>query len=101
MGTAQEKAVRTERFKHKQALLQQYTAVSGYIKKQIIHSVEPVLLYPIKGHLMGFGQVMSLETTNNILRAYRVINEIKIEENCVCMMGVYQKAKPLAQIIEK
>ena len=48
MDTVQEKALRTDIFQQNQLLFCGYTAINGYIKKQIITSVEEVFLSPIK-----------------------------------------------------
>ena len=44
MGSAQEQALGTEKFRQNQALFQKYTAVVGAFKKQIVMAVEPVFL---------------------------------------------------------
>ena len=46
-GSAQEQLLRTEKFQQNQALFCNYTAVDGYLKKQIVTSMEPVFLYPM------------------------------------------------------
>ena len=49
--------------------------------------------------LKGFRQVTSLEIIRHIFRSYGAIDEIKLEENSVKMMGPYDPAEPLARLI--
>ena len=60
-GTAQEQAIRTERFRKNQALFRRFTAVDESIKKRILTAVQPVFLSPLVDQLMGFGQVTVLQ----------------------------------------
>ena len=60
MGSAQEQALRTEKFRQYQALFRKYTAVDGALKKQIVTAVEPVFLSPPVDELTRFGQVSAL-----------------------------------------
>ena len=92
--------VSTGRFKQNQALFQKYNAVYGYLRNTIIQSIKPVFLSPTKGEFTGFGQVVALEMTDNLFGAYRVIDEIGLEENSVCMVGVYHLVEPLARLIK-
>ena len=101
MGTDQEQALYTKRFRQNQALFRRYTAVDGVIKKQITTSVERVFLFTINDQLTGFRQMTALEMTNNLFRAYRAIVEIDLEENAVKMMGAYNLSKTLARLIEQ
>ena len=57
MGTAQEQALRIEKFRQNQAMFRQYTAVDGALTHQIVTAMEPVLLSPLVDQLTGFGQV--------------------------------------------
>ena len=44
MGTTQEQALGTEKFRQNQTLFRRYTAVDGSIKKKIVMAVEPFFL---------------------------------------------------------
>ena len=69
--------------------------------KKIITGVEPVLLSPLVDPMKGFGQVSALTMLHNLFLSYGAIDEIDLEENAVKMMGSYDPAEPLAQLIEK
>ena len=60
MGSAQEQALGTEKFRQNQALFRKYTAVDVALKKQIATTVELVFIYPLMDQLTGFGQVSTL-----------------------------------------
>ena len=66
----------------------------------MMHTVNTVLLSPIKGQLTGVGQVTALEMKNHIFRAYKEIDDVKLEDNSVRMMGGYHLAELLARLIE-
>ena len=57
MGTAQEQALRNEKFQQNQALIRKYTAVGGALKTYIVTVVEPVLLSPLVDQITKFRQV--------------------------------------------
>ena len=63
--------------------------------------MEPVLLSPLVDQLTGFGKVSALTMLHHIFSSYRAINKIDLEENTIKMMGPYDPAEPLAQIIEQ
>ena len=54
MGSAQEQALGTEKFQQNQALFRKYTAVDGFLKKQIVPVVGPVFLSPLVDQLTSF-----------------------------------------------
>ena len=87
METAQEQALRTEKFQQNKALFRKYTAVDRATKNQIIAAVEPVFLLPLVDQLTGFGQVSELTMLQNHFKSYGVIDKIYQEENAVKMMG--------------
>ena len=64
-------------------------------------AVEPVFLSPLVDKLIGFGQVSALTMIKQLFSSYRVIDEINLEENTVKMMGPYEPAEPLSQLIEQ
>ena len=101
IGTAQDQALRTEKFQQNQALCRIYTAVDGEIKNKIIILMEPVFLYPLLYQLTRFGQVSALVMIQHLFASYRVIYEIDIEENVVNMMGPYDPTETLSRLIEK
>ena len=96
MGSAQEQALITEKFRQNQALFRKYTAVDGASKKQIVNAVEPVFLSPLVDQLTGFGQVSALTMLQLLFASYEVINKIDLEENAVKMMGPHHPAEPLS-----
>ena len=63
--------------------------------------VEPFFLFPLVDQLIGFRQVSVLTMLQRILSSYRAIEEIDLEENAVKMMGTYNPAEPLDQLIEQ
>ena len=100
MGSAQEQALRNEKFQQNQALFRKYTAVDRALKKHIVTAEEPVFLSPLVDHITGFGQVSALTMMNNLFSNYRVIDRIDLEENTVKIMGPYDPAEPLVRLIE-
>ena len=60
MGSAQEQALGTEKFRQNQALFRKYTAVDGALKNQIGTVVEPFFLSPLVDQLTGLVQVSAL-----------------------------------------
>ena len=96
MGSAQEQALRTEKFRQKQALFCKYTFVDGALKKQIVTAVEPLLLSPLVDQITGFGQVSALTILQHIFSIYGAIDKIDLEENAVKMMGPYDPTESLA-----
>ena len=64
-------------------------------------AVQPVFLFPLVEQLMGFGQVTTLQMLQHLLNSYGEIDEIYIKENVVKMMGTYDPAEPLAQLIQQ
>ena len=74
MGNAKEQAMRTDKFKKNQVLVQKYTAVDGALKNQIATAVEPVFLSPLVDQLTGFGQVSALTIIQHLFSSYRVID---------------------------
>ena len=101
MGSAQEQALGTENFRQNQALFQKYTAVYGALKNHIIAAVEPVFLSPLVYQLTGFGKVSALIMLQHLFYSYRAIDKIDLKENTVKMMGPYDPAETLVQIIEQ
>ena len=101
MGSAQEQALRTEKFRQYQALFRKYISVDGALKNQIVTAVEPVFLSPLLDQLTGFGQVSALTMLQNLFSSYKTIDEIDLEENSVKMMGPYDPTEPLARLIEQ
>ena len=101
MGSAQEQALGTEKFRQNQALFQKKNAVDGALKKQIVTSVEPVLLSPLVDQRTGFGQVSTLTMLQHLFSSYGAIDKIDLEDNSVKMMGRYDPTEPLARLIEQ
>ena len=101
MGSAQEQALRTEKFRQNQSLFCNYTAVDRASKKQIVTAVEPVFLSPLVHQLTGFGKAKALTMLQQLFSICGEINEIDIEENAVKMMGPYNPVDPLALLIEQ
>ena len=89
MRTTQKQALRAERLRENQALSQRCTAVDGVIKKKIFMVVHKLFLSPIMDQLIGFGQMTVLKMLQHLFRSYGGIDEIKLEENVVKMMGEY------------
>ena len=101
MRSAQEQALRTENFLQNQAMFQKYTAVGGALKNQIVTAVEIVFLSPLVDQFTGFGQVSTLTMLQHLFASYGLIGEIDLEESAVKMMGPYNPAEPLSQLIEQ
>ena len=101
MVNAQYQALRNENFRQNQALFRKCTAVDGYLKKRIITSVEPFLLYPLVERLTEFTQVSTLTILQHLFLIYMEIYGIDREENDVKMMRPYDSAEPLARLIEQ
>ena len=80
MVTAQEQALRTERFKKNQYLFIRCTAVGVAIKKHIVTEMQPVLLSPMVDQLTGFVQMKSFQINQRLFNYYRVIDRINIRE---------------------
>ena len=74
--------------------------MDGALKTHIVTAVEPVFLSQMVDQLTGFGQVSALTMLQHLFSIYRVIDEIDLEENSVKMMGPYDPAETLAQLIE-
>ena len=60
MGSSQEQALGTEKFRQNQALFQKYTAMDRELKKHTVTALEPVFLSPLVDQLTGFGQVSAI-----------------------------------------
>ena len=101
MGNSQEQALGTEKFRKDQALFRKYTALDGASKKQIITTVEPVLLSPLVDQLTGFGQVSAITMLQHLFTSYGAIDKIDFEENAVKMMEPYNPAEHPSQILEQ
>ena len=99
MGSAQEQALGTENFQQNPSTFLKYTTVDGALKKQIVMLVKPVFLSPLVDQLTGFGQVSTLTMRQHLFSRYRAIKKIDLKENAVNMMGLYDPAEPLVQII--
>ena len=91
-GSAQEQALRTEKFWQNQAMFRKYTAVEKALKKFTLEAVEPVFLSPLVDQLTGFGQVSALTILQHLFFRYGAINEIDLDENAVNTMGPYNPA---------
>ena len=63
--------------------------------------MEPVLLSPLVDQLTGFGQVSALTMLQHLFSSYGTIDAIDLDENAVKMMGPYDPAEPLAQLIKQ
>ena len=63
--------------------------------------VEPVFLYPLVEHLIGFGQVSELTTLQHLLTRYRTTEKNYLEENTLKTMGPDDSAELLALLIEQ
>ena len=63
--------------------------------------MEPVFLSQLVDQLTGFIQVSALNILHNLFSSYGTIDEINLEENAVKMMGTYDPAEPLDQLIEQ
>ena len=87
MGSVQEQALGTEKFRKNKELFFKYIAVDGALKKQIATEVEPVFLSPLVDQLTGFRKVTELTMLQHIFSIYRAIDKINLEENEVKMMG--------------
>ena len=101
MGSAQEQALGTEKFRQNQVLFRKYTAVDGFLKDHIVTAVEPFLLSPLVDQLTGLVQVYALTMLQHLFSSYGAIDEINLEENTVNMMGKYNPAEILAQLVEQ
>ena len=101
MGSAQEQALGTEKFRQNQALFRKYTSVDVALKKQIVTAVEPVFLSPLVDQLTVFGKVTKLTMLKYIFYSYGAIDEIDLKEDAVKIMGPYDPAEPLYQMIEQ
>ena len=75
--------------------------MDGALKNQIVTEVEPVFLSPLVYQLTGFGQVSAITMLQHLFSSYGAINGIDHEESSVKMMGPYDPAKSLAQLIEQ
>ena len=80
-------------------MFQWYTNLYGFLKKQIIHAVEPVFMSLIKDHLPGFVQITALEMMNHLYSTFGDINDIELEDNSVRMMGAYHSSESLTRLI--
>ena len=60
MGTSQEQALGTERFRQNQALFRRCTTVDGDLKRQIIMAAQPVFLLSLVDQLTGLGQISTI-----------------------------------------
>ena len=100
MGTSQEQAFGTEDFQKNQALSRKYTAIDGDFKNKIVTTVEPVFLFPLVDHLIGFSKMSALTMLHNIFLSYRKIYQIDLEENSAKMMGPYEPTEPLSRLIQ-
>ena len=60
-----------------------------------------MLLFPLVGQLTGFGQVYNLIMLQHILLRYEKIDGIDLEENAIKIMGTYDPAETLYQLIEE
>ena len=101
IGDTQEQALIIEKFRKNQALFQKYTAVDIAFKKQIITAVEPVFLSPLVEQLTVFLQFSTLTMLRHIFLRYGTIEEIDLEENTIKIMGPYDSAETLAQLIDQ
>ena len=99
MGSAREQALGTEIFRQNQTLFRKYIVVDGALKKQIVTAVEPVFLSSLVDQLTGLGQLSALTMLQYIFSRYGVIDKIDLEVETVKMIGLYNPAEPLAQII--
>ena len=63
--------------------------------------MEPVLLYPIKYQLAGYGQVTAMDMMDHLFKYHRAIENIDLEENTAKMMVPYNPEQPLVQLIDK
>ena len=79
MGSAQEQALGTEKFRQNQALFRKYTAVDGALEKNIVTAVEQLFLSPRVDQLTGFGQVTTLTMLQRILSIYGAIDKINLK----------------------
>ena len=82
-------------------MFRKYTAMDGVLKKKIVTAVEPVFLSPLVDQFTGFIQVSALTILHNLFSSYEVFNEINLGESTVKMMGPYNPAEPLAQLIKQ
>ena len=82
-------------------LIRKYTTVDGVLKKLIVVAVEQVSIYPLADQLTGYGQMSALIMLKHLFSSYGEIDEINLEENAVKMMGPYDPAEPLSQLIEQ
>ena len=101
MGSTQEQAFGTEKFRQNKVLFRKYTTMDGALKKQIVTAMEPLLLFPLVDQLTGFGKVSAITMLQHIFSNYKVIERIDLEENIVKMMGPYDPAEPLARLIKQ
>ena len=99
MGSAQEQALGTQKFRQNQTLFRKYTAMDRTLKNQTSMAVEPVFLFPLVNQLTGFEQVSALTMLKHLFSRYGDIDEIYLEENAVKMMDPYDSVEPLARII--
>ena len=101
IGNSKEQALRTEKFRQNQALFRKYTAVDGTFKNHIVAVVELVFVSTLVHQLTSSGQLYTLTMLQHPLSSYREIDEIDLEENTVNMMGPYNPAEPLSQLVEQ
>ena len=101
LGSAQYQALRTKYFRQNQVMFRKHTTVDKALKMQIVTAVEPVLLSPLVDNFTGFGKVYALTMLQHLFASYGVIGEINLEENAVKMMGPYNPAEPLSQLIKQ
>ena len=71
------------------------------LKNKTVTTVEPVFLSLLVDQLTGFGQVSALTMIQHLFSSYWAINGIDLKENAVNMMGKYDPAEPLSQLIGK
>ena len=81
-------------------MFRKYTAVDGALKNHIVAAVGPAFLSPLVDQLTNCGQVSVFTILQHLFSIYRVIDKIYLDENAVNMVGPYNPAEPLAQIIE-
>ena len=63
--------------------------------------MEPFFLSPMVDQLTRFVYVSALTIIQHLFSSYRVIDKIDLEENAVKMIGPYNPAEPISQLIEQ
>ena len=64
-------------------------------------AVQHVFLLEIMDQITGFGKVINLDMLQHLLRSYRAINKIVLEENAMKIIGAYDPLEHLSHLIKQ